>query len=140
VHSHTHLAWARLNADAFLLTVLGIISVIRLVNPMGDDLIAEAGEVQPAFYLRTLSYIGGSLLLVVGIMRRRIDVELLGRLVITFAAGFEAWSHVLYFGWLSAETVTHYVLFLAILLVSVARASVMLSKNVTVVHLGGPRR
>jgi len=137
MHSHSHLAWARLNSDAFLLVILGIIAVLDLTDPNADDIVRQLGYVPPTLYVWSACYIVGSVLLVGGLLARRIDVELGGRGFICFAAILETVRVASVFGWGSTDAFTDYVVAGVVLMVCIGRATVLWSKQIMAITLGG---
>lgn len=129
-------AWARLNADTFLLVLLCFYAGMRaLLDPFSEPTIAELGFPTPSFYLRTICYLVSGLIILYALIRQSVAVEVMGRTILVFAVCFELFRRVSLLGWGDPDSIAQTFLVVIILLVTGLRLSVLLSKKGLVVNL-----
>lgn len=127
MHTHTRLAWLRLNADALFLAGLAIVQGFDLFHPHAGDLAVRLGFVPPLFWVWSTLYVIGGLALLVGLLERHTGIELIGgRLVICIAAVLETFRIGTAYGFASHVATERYLVLALLLGLAVLRTSALL--------------
>lgn len=138
MHTHTRLAWARLNSDGALVgSFLATLALVRLLFPETDDVTRELGVDTPVFYFRHGLLLIGGLLMTFSFVVHKVGAEMTGRFLVAFALCLTVVRAQGVLGWAHPETLTDLMLATFVVLFFGFRASVLLSKKVTAIAVGG---
>lgn len=140
MYEHSPLVWLRLNADGVLLALLAFAASLDLLRPDASDLARELGYVPPVFYVWTICYTLGGILMLAGFVGRSIGLELTGRLLLCFGFAVETFRIGTLFGWAHYDVWPHYVIGLFLYGACYVRARVLLSKEAVHITVGRRRR
>lgn len=131
--NETRWAWARLNADTlFLGLLLAAAGLFALIAP-GDEVTAareSAGDGRahyPLFYVLAASYLIAGLLLVVGLIRGSLRIEVVARSLLVAGIILNVWRHIVWVG-PGVSTWSQLALLAIVLVTSALRLSVLLNK------------
>lgn len=127
-------AWARLNADALFIALYALyVGVVGVMWPSGD-IVELAGRVTLPHYLVHMAYgLGGSLLLI-ALAKQWVTAEILARVTLIWATGFQVFREANAFGWYP-DALDALVICAIVSLTSLLRISILVSKKGIVVRL-----
>lgn len=130
MHTRTRLEWARLNADTVLLAGLGFLQGLDLIHPERTAIAQQLGYVPPSSYLWAVLYMVAGGMLILGLLYRRSDIELIGgRLTLCVAAVIENWRIGTAFGWADDVTLERYVVTAIVLSTCALRVTALMPKH-----------
>lgn len=137
MHTHTRLAWLRLNVDGVLIAVFGLIMASDVLSPHVQELVIANGSVVPAtFWLWSALYVAAAVLMMVGFITHKIGPELAGRLVLCLGLALETARSLSILG-VNDDTVTLAVITVAVSVLAAVRASVLLARDGLAVVIPG---